>query len=194
MTTKTTPYPPEDTREKFLISTEDYHRMGEAGIFDGKPRVELINGNIFVRSPVTPYHNSHVGKGSDFFHRALSVPAIVWTQNSVRLDEYSEPEPDIAILRFREDFYSQAHPSPDDIHLLIEVAVETVQKDRTLKLRKYAQAGIPEYWIVIPKEETIEVYRNPEGEAYLEKNTYGKEDEWRLETFNLPVRGVDLLI
>lgn len=192
MTTK--PYPQQDFCEKFLLSVDDYHRMGEIGIFDDKPRVELIDGDILVRSPITPYHNSHVSKVSDYFHRVLSNQVIVWTQNSVRLDKFSEPEPDIALLRKKENYYQDAHPSPEDIHLLIEVAVETVKKDRTLKLQKYARSGIPEYWIIIPKEGITEIYRRPEGETYLEKNTFRKEDEWYYEAFDLQVKGSDFLI
>jgi Uma2 family endonuclease len=194
MATKTKPYPQQEFCEKFLLSVDDYHRMGEIGIFDDKPRVELIDGDILVRSPITPYHNSHVSKVSDYFHRALSNQVIVWTQNSVRLDKFSEPEPDIALLRRKENYYQDAHPAPEDIHLLIEVAVETVKKDRTLKLEKYARSRIPEYWIIIPKEGIIEVYQNPKEGTYLEKNTFRKADEWCYEAFDLQVKGSDFLI
>jgi len=168
--------------------------MAEIGIFDDQPRVELIDGEILVRSPISPYHNSHVSKVSEFFHRVLLDRIIVWTQSSIRLDSYSEPEPDIALLRKQEDFYNKSHPSPSDVHLLIEVAVKTITKDRTLKLEKYARSGIPEYWIVIPEEECVEVYRRPKGGEYQEKNTYAKADGWLFEIFELEVKGSDLLI
>jgi Uma2 family endonuclease len=194
MATKTKPYPQQDFCEKFLLSVDDYHRMGEIGIFDDKPRVELIDGDILVRSPITPYHTSHVDKVGQFFILKLGEKVNVRSQGSVRLDKFSEPEPDIALLRRKENYYQDAHPAPEDIHLLIEVAVETVKKDRTLKLEKYARSGIPEYWIIIPKEGIIEVYRKPEGETYLEKSTFRKADEWRYEAFDLQVKGSDFLI
>ena len=180
--------------QKFLISVEDYHRMGEAGIFEDKERVELINGEIMVRSPISTYHNSHVDKAAKFFFETLSNEANIRTQGSVRLDNFSEPEPDITILKYREDFYRDKQPGPDDILLMVEVSPQTLTKDRTLKLSKYARSGIPEYWIVIPEEEIVEVYRRPKGEDYQEKNTYGRSDSWRFEAFGLEVKGSDLLI
>lgn len=184
----------ENGLKKFLISVEDYHRMGEAGIFEDKERVELIDGEIMVRSPISPYHNSHVDKAAEYFISRLSGKAKVRTQGSIRLDNFSEPEPDIAILKYREDFYRDEQPRPEDILLMLEVALQTLTKDRTLKLSKYARSGIPEYWIVIPEEEIVEVYRRPRGKEYLEKNTYGKEDHWRFEPFGLEVQGSDFLI
>lgn len=177
-----------------LISAEDYQRMGAAGIFEGKPRMELIDGEIYARSPLTPYHNSHVDKCAEFFTIKLVGKARVRTQGSVRTDAYSEPEPDIAILRYSENFYIGRQPTAEDILLLIEVAVNSIETDRTTKKKKYADAGIPEYWIVIPKKGIVEVYQKPEDGAYLEKKIYKKEEEWVFETFNLPVKGSDLLI
>ncbi len=194
MTTSLPAYDQKDFCEKFRISVDDYHRMGEIGIFDDQPRVELIDGEIMVRSPISPYHNSHVNKAADFFHGALAGQVLVWTQSSVRMDDFSEPEPDLALLKKREDYYKEAQPSPSEVYLLIEVSLETLAKDRILKLQKYARSGIPEYWIVIPEEEIVEVYRRPKAGDYQEKHTYGKEDSWRFETFDLEVKGSDLLI
>lgn len=194
MTTSFHAYEPKDFCEKFRISVDDYHRMGEIGIFDGQQRVELIDGEIMVRSPISPYHNSHVDKVAQFFFSSLTGKANIRTQGSVRLDNYSEPEPDVSILKYRENFYSDRQPGPEDILLMIEVSLETLAKDRILKLEKYARSGIPEYWIVIPEEDIVEVYRRPKEGDYQEKNTYGKEDSWRFGTFDLEVKGSDLLI
>ena len=194
MTSKPVQYKREGVRQKMLISAEDYQRMGAAGIFDDKPRVELMDGEIYAMSPLSPYHNSHVDKISRFFNKALYDEILVRTQGSVRIDEYSEPEPDIAILRFIENFYVGRPPAPEDILLIVEVAVNTIATDQTTKKKKYAEASIPEYWIVIPKEGIVEVYRKPEDGAYLEKSIYKKENEWIFETFNLSVKGSDLLI
>ncbi|MBK8492706.1 MAG: Uma2 family endonuclease [Saprospirales bacterium] len=147
-----------------------------------------------MRSPISPYHNSHVDKVAQFFILKLNEKANIRTQGSVRLDNYSEPEPDICILKFRENFYSDQQPGPEDILLMVEVSLETLAKDRTLKLEKYARSGIPEYWIVIPEEGIVEVYRRPKEGAYQEKNTYGKGDTWQFKAFNLEVKGSDLLI
>ena len=194
MPSKPAPYRREVIRKKMLISAEDYQRMGLAGIFENKPRVELMDGEIYAMSPLTPYHNGHVDKISRFFNKALFDKILVRTQGSVRIDDYSEPEPDIAILRFSENFYSDRQPAAADILLLLEVAVNSIETDRTTKKEKYAAAGIPEYWIIIPKEGIVEVYRKPEAGAYMEKSIYKKENEWIFETFNLSVKGSDLLI
>ena len=134
--------------KKMLISTEDYQRMGEAGIFEDKPKVELIDGIIYAKSPMTPYHNSHVDKISTFFTLALADRAIIRTQGSIRTDSYSEPEPDIAILRKRPDLYLNEHPKPADVLALVEVSDSTIEYDRTEKAFLYARAGIQELWIV----------------------------------------------
>lgn len=186
----------ERVRKKLLISADDYQRMGAAGIFTDKPRVELIDGEIYTMSPFTPSHNAHVDKASRFFNfnEALSDKILVRTQGSIRLDDYSEPEPDLTVLRFRQDFYKDRQPTADAIYLVIEVAVNSLETDRTVKLEKYAASAISEYWIVIPEKEMVEVYRKPEDGIYLEKNTYQKTDEWRFRAFDLPMKGSDLLI
>lgn len=184
----------EEAYKSPLFTVEDYHRMGEAGIFDNKERVELIDGGIVVRSPITPYHNSHVDKATQFFFLHLQGKVNIRTQGSIRLDQWSEPEPDIVLLKYRQDFYCDQLPGPEDIHLIIEVAHQTLHKDRTLKLSSYARALIPEYWIVIPEEKIIEVYRRPRGDNYQEKRTYGIADSWMFRPFQLEVQGQNLLI
>ena len=194
MPSKTAQVKQKGIRKKMLISAKDYQRMGAVGIFMDKPRVELIDGEIYTMSPFTPDHNAHVDKISRFFNKALFDEIIVRTQGSIRTDEYSEPEPDIAILRFNEHFYSHEQVTTKDIHLLIEVAVNTIETDRVIKKKKYAEAGIPEYWIAIPPKGIIEVYRNPKDGNYIEENIYTKTDEWSFKTFDLLIKGSDLLI
>ena len=106
--------------QKMLISADDYQRMGAIGIFDNKPKVELLNGEIYTMSPLTPDHNGHVDKASRFFNHKLFDKALVRTQGSIRTDENSEPEPDITILRFDEHFYSKKHATAADVLLIIE--------------------------------------------------------------------------
>jgi Uma2 family endonuclease len=194
MSTDLVQYKKKGAITQYLISADDYQKMGAIGIFEDKPRVELIDGLIIARSPISHYHNSHVNKINQFFVLTLSGKVIIQPQGSIRLDNYSEPEPDIALLRLKKDFHYHSNPTPKDIYLLIEVSIETLSKDRTIKLKKYAQANIPEYWIVIPKEKKIEVYRKPENGAYMQMKTYGKEDEWEFGPFDLEIKGSDLLI
>lgn len=185
---------PAPTAQKMRFSVVDYQRMGKAGVFEDKPKVELIDGEIYTMSPITPDHNGHVDKAAYFFNKVLVDKVIVRTQGSIRTDDYSEPEPDIAILRFDKNFYSKEQATAADTLLVIEVAVFSVDRDRTIKKRKYAMAGIPEYWIIIPHKKIIEVYRQPEEEDYAQKVTYKLEDNWVFETFDLKINGRDLLI
>lgn len=177
---------------KMLISAEDYQRMGKAGIFDNKPRVELIDGEIYTMSPITPDHNGHVDKIATFLTVKLFEKAQIRTQGSIRTAEYSEP--DITILKYRADFYSKKQATAQDALVVIEVLVFTIERDRTTKKKKYADASIPEYWIVSPKEKTIEVYKNPKNGTYAKKETYKIDDHWKIDAFNLEVKGSDFLI
>ena len=92
--------------------------------------------------------------------------AIVRVQNPIQLDDYSEPQPDVALLRLRDDFYRHAHPTPEDVLLIIEVADTTVDYDRLVKVPLYAKAGIKEVWVVNLPAEQIEIYAEPTGDSY----------------------------
>ena len=194
MPSKAAKYNQEVTLKKMLITADDYQRMGAMGIFEDKPRVELIDGQIYTISPISSDHNSHVDKASRFFNKTMYDQVLVRTQGSIRTDDYSEPEPDITLLRLDENFYNKNAVTIKDIYLVIEVAVRTLQTDRTIKKKKYAESGIPEYWIVAPEKGMIEVYRKPNDGDYLEKSTYKKTDEWIFEPFDFKIKGTDLLI
>ncbi|MEN0005732.1 MAG: Uma2 family endonuclease [Bacteroidota bacterium] len=190
----TSPHSTDKGIKKMLLTAEDYQQMGKAGIFANKPRVELINGELYTMSPISPQHSSHVDKINAFFVAALLGKAQIRTQSSIRTDVISEPEPDITILKYKEDFYLNTPATNKDVYLIIEVAVYSVENDRTVKLSKYAEADIPEYWIVIPKEGIIEAYRSPKNGVYQHKDTYKKDDVWVFNTFNLQLKGENLLI
>jgi len=180
--------------KKMLFTAVDYQLMGAAGIFINKPKVELIDGEIYVKNPRNTKENAHIDKASEFFARTSLEEIQVRTRGSIRTDNYSEPNPDIAILKYKENFYSNKQATAKDTYLIIEIVVFTTNDDRTIKLKKYASVGIPEYWIIIPKQKIIEVYRKPDGDTYAEKMTYKKKDEWTFEPFELEVKGSDFLI
>lgn len=163
-------------------------------IFLGKPRVELIDGQIIMMSPMGPLHNSQVDKLLYHLYQMFSDEAQLRIQGSIRIDDFSEPQPDIALLKLRADKYKNKLPTGKDIHLLVEVAVESADYDRTVKTKKYATAGVPEYWIVLPELEQIEVYRQPQGDAYLQKQTYRRGDSWTFEAFQLAIKAADILV
>ena len=151
------------TKRRFNV--HEYHRMAEAGILTQRDRVQLIDGELVVMAAVGSRHASTVTRLNRLFSKACEAE-IVWVQNPVRLDEWSEPEPDLGILRPKDDFYASAHPTPEDTLLAVEVSHTTLHLDREVKLPLYAAAGITEYWIVDLEAERIEVYREPGAKGY----------------------------
>jgi Uma2 family endonuclease len=147
------------------FSAADYHYMEELGIFEGK-RVELIEGKIINLSKVKSKHAAVVKLLNNWLRSALSDQYTISVQDPISLSKYSEPEPDLAVLDFREDYYAKAHPQPKDIHLLIEVADTSLDKDQKVKLPLYAAAGIPEVWIVNLPEQQLEQYTEPSTDGY----------------------------
>jgi Uma2 family endonuclease len=95
------------------------------------------------------------------FADRLGKQVLRWIQNPIRLDDQSEPQPDVVLLRPRSDYYATRHPQPDDIYLLIEVALSSVEYDRAVKVPLYAHAGIQEVWLINLNENCLEVYRYP---------------------------------
>ncbi|MEL6254922.1 MAG: Uma2 family endonuclease [Bacteroidota bacterium] len=176
-----------------LINVEEYHLMAEVGILKREDRVELIQGEIFTMSPIGSKHAGHVNKLSHLLVSNLKDMAIVSTQNPVRLNDFSEPEPDISVLKFREDFYSESHPTPDEILLLIEVADSSLEYDRQMKLPNYALAMIPICWIVDLENRQVEVYLNPKDGNYSTKTLKKNDDVLRIPGFDLEILVSDIL-
>ncbi len=161
---------------KHPFTREEYHRMEEAHTFGEKARIELINGEIYEMSPINSSHSGVVNRLNRLLNRLLGEAFIVSIQNPVVLGLYSEPEPDIAILNMRKDYYAASHPGPEDVRLIIEVADTSLEKDRKIKLPQYAKAGIPEVWILNIKGQSLEIYRSPSGTKFKLQNTYKPED------------------
>lgn len=153
-------------RRHFNIT--EYYRMAAAGVLSEDDRVELIEGEIIEMNPVGSRHAACVGRLTEFFVRLADGGAIVWVQNPVQVSDYSEPLPDITLLKRRDDFYAQANPRPADVLLIVEVADSSVEYDCDVKIPLYAGAAIPEVWLVNLPKETIEIYTQPIGDAYRE--------------------------
>jgi Uma2 family endonuclease len=156
------------TVTRHLFDVDDYHRMAEIGILNEDSRVELIEGEIVDMSPNGPWHLSGVDILNERFVQALAGRAIVRTQGSVRLNQRLEPQPDLALLRWRPDYYRGGHAGPSDILLLVEVADSSLAYDREVKSRLYARSGIPEYWLVDVNGHCVTVYREPGPCGYRE--------------------------
>lgn len=120
--------------KKFRFTVQDYHRLGEAGIITPDQKVELINGEIIERSPIKSPHSGTVSLLNRLLSHWLGKDYIIHVQNPLEIDKFTEPEPDVMVLKFREDFYIKSHPKPEDTLLLIEVADSSLEKDRAVKL------------------------------------------------------------
>lgn len=148
------------------ITVAEYHRMGEAGILSGSDRVELVEGELVAMSPVGSPHAGTVNALNRLLVGAVGGRGVVSVQNSVRLDDRTEPEPDLAVLRPRADDYRSSTPGPEDVVLVVEVADTSLGYDRAVKAPLYASHGIPELWIVDLAAREVEVHRMPEGGRY----------------------------
>jgi Uma2 family endonuclease len=142
------------------FSVEQYHQMIDAGILVPDERLELIHGELVKMSPINRRHAACCARISYLLER-LGRRAMKRIQDPITLAD-SEPQPDVAVVRWRDDFYLAGHPTPSDIYWVIEVADTTITYDRGVKVPLYLQAGIPEVWLINLDEDCLEVYRQKE--------------------------------
>lgn len=176
--------------KRYPISVRMFHILAEQGAFAPDERVELIDGEIIEMSPIGSRHARCV----DFLNRFLASVAgadfIVRIQNPIIAADDTEPQPDIAVVRYRPDFYRDSHPTGADTLLVIEIADTTVEFDRSKKLPKYAAAGIAEAWLVNLEAERVEVHAEPKSTTYGTVKIYQRGENAVSETINrldLPV-------
>ena len=141
-------------------------RMSETGILSPTERVELIDGELLVMSPIGPRHNAAVNRTTAAIIRSVGDKACVWNQSSVLLHQFAAPQPDIAMLRWKKDYYAAALPGLNDILLIVEVADASLEYDTTVKLALYAILGIPEYWVADLRKQRLLAHSNPNGDTY----------------------------
>lgn len=149
-----------------LFTRDEYYAMAEAGILKPEDRVELIEGEIYRMAPIGNRHAGCVNRVNRVVTNGLTERAVVALQNPVHLNDFSEPQPDVAVLRPRQDFYSESHPRPTDVLLLIEVANSSSGFDRQSKIPLYALNGIAEVWLIDLPRQRLEVYRDPARDGY----------------------------
>jgi Uma2 family endonuclease len=149
-----------DRGQRRLISVVDYDRMIQAGIFPEDDRLELIEGEIVAMSPMVAAHAGLVAWLTRLFTERFRDVALVYAQNPIHLPR-SEPQPDVALLRPRPDYYTDRLPEARDVLLLIEIADTTLAYDRAIKLPLYARSGIQECWLIDLAQQTIDICRGP---------------------------------
>ena len=174
---------PNFTSNIYRFTVQQYYLMQEAGVFAKGDRYELINGEIREMSPISKKHAVCVARLTKNFERKLGDQTIIWTQNPIHLSDQSEPQPDLAILKLRDDFYASALPTPDDILLIIEVADSTIAYDRDVKAPLYAVNGISELWLFDVNQQIIEEYSQPSASGYKRMQRYEQGDTLSLLAF-----------
>jgi Uma2 family endonuclease len=181
--------PTEDPR-RHRLTVADYYRMGEAGILAPEARVELIDGEIIDMAPIGSAHVSSVLQLDHLLKDAVKGKALVLVQAPIVLGDYSAPQPDLALLRPRTDYYRSSLAGPGDVLLIVEVALSSLRFDRDDKIPLYAHHGIPEVWLVDVDAKRLIRYGNPQQDAYA------RSDEpdlgCPLEIAALPETRVDL--
>ena len=155
---------PQTQPSPYRFSVEEFYKLGEVGIFHPRDRVELLDGEIIVMSPIGLRHVQAVSWMIECFVDQRRRRYIVSPGNPVWLDEHSEPQPDMMLVpRVRK---LERHPRPDDVFLLVEVSDTSLAYDRERKLTAYAKAGVREYWIVNLQQDIFEVFRQPADGKY----------------------------
>jgi Uma2 family endonuclease len=151
---------------KRRFTADDYERMAETGILSDDDRVELIDGEVVVMTPIGALHAANVDRANHVFRMKVGATAIIRVQSPVRLNLYTEPQPDLVLLRPRDDFYAKAHPGPSDILLIVEVADSSLDYDRDVKTFIYAQSAIVEYWLVDLNSRGLVRHTSPDNGSY----------------------------
>lgn len=173
-----------------LFTVREYYAMLAAGVLHEDDRVELIAGEIIEMSPIGILHASCVKRLTHLFMAKVAGRAIVSVQNPIHIDGKTEPQPDITLLKYRDDFYSHAHPTPKDVLLVIEVADSTLDYDRSVKMPLYAQANIAQAMVIDLQSEIIEVYSKPAKGIYSRQQMRKRGDRVSLQK----LRGVSLAV
>jgi Uma2 family endonuclease len=174
-------------RHRFTV--DEYHRMGEAGLFGEDDRIELIEGEIVDMVPIGGPHVFLVNRLTRHFVRCGGDQVVVSVQNPIRLSEDTEPEPDFVLLDPRLISPNRV-PEAAAALLVVEVAVSSLDYDRKVKSRLYAQAGIPEYWVVDVEQRSLEGFTGPSHRGYLQTRLFLEGD--RMQSEQLPSCTLDL--
>jgi Uma2 family endonuclease len=167
-------------RHQFTV--DDFHFLADEGKFKPDDRLELIEGEIYEMSPIGSLHARCVNFLSNILAGMSAGNFIISTQNPIILNDFNQPQPDVAVLRHKDNFYKDGHPQPKDVLLIIEISDTTVHLDRNIKFPNYASAGIPEAWLVDMPAERVEVHFDPKDNTYDTVKIYRRGEEISSET------------
>lgn len=158
-----------------LWTVKEYHKMAESGIFHPEERVELIAGQIVKMSAKGTIHTTTVRRIAHVLRDKLQGQVDVHTQDPIQLNDFSEPEPDIAVVKVDPLDYVDHHPTASEVYLIIEVADSSFKYDRETKGKAYAQSGILDYWLLDVNNRKLHVFREPTQEKYQSEVIFSQE-------------------
>jgi Uma2 family endonuclease len=180
--------------KRYRFSRDDYHRMAQTGILPENARVDLIDGEIIEMNPIGGPHMAAIDRLTRIFVRGVGDDTIARIQGSIALGHNGEPEPDLVLLRFREDFYANSPATEEAVLLIVEVADSSEWYDRQTKAPLYARFGIPEYWIVDLNRDRIACYLDPTPTGYHHTRVYRRGESLSPLAFPDLTIGVDEVI
>ena len=166
-----------------LWKVEEYYRIAETGILDPDERVELIEGKIIRMAAKGIAHVIAGRRSHNLLEARLGGRVLVWTQDPIRLNDYSEPEPDIALVMPPLERYRDRHPTASDVYLIIEIADTTINNDCQKKSRVYARSGIADYWVLDVVDRQLHVFREPGKDAYQNESIFSENEAVSLLAF-----------
>jgi Uma2 family endonuclease len=158
----------EIARKRMRIDVNRYQKMVAAGVLTRDDKIELIDGEMLEMAPIGMKHVLVLSKLTKLFVLGVGDAGIVVPGCPVDVDEFSEPEPDLCVLRARPDMYGTRHPEPVDVLLLIEVSDSSLAFDLSVKRALYARSGVAEYWLADVPGRALRVFREPLGDEYLQ--------------------------
>jgi Uma2 family endonuclease len=151
------------------MTVDEFERLEESL---GDVRIELIDGRVFGRDDMNPPHVVATGRTKQSVERLLPSGRFIRKDEPVRIPDFNEPFPDLAVARGDLETYADRHPRPEDVSLVIEISDTTLAKDRGEKRVNYGRAGIPLYWIVNLVDRQVEVYSGPQPDGYVARDDY----------------------
>jgi len=175
-------------RKRFTV--DEYHKLGQAGVLSEDERIELIEGELIQMPPIGSVHAGMVGRLDHAFQAGVRKSFVVWTQNPLSLPPGSEPQPDLSLLKPREDDYLNSLPTASDVLLVIEVADTTLAYDRDVKIPLYAKQGIAESWLLDVNARRLEMHRDPGPDGYRTLLRPGRDES--VSPLALPDLKIDL--
>ena len=175
------------------FTVDEYYRMADAGVFGPDERTELLDGEIVVMTPPGERHASMVDRLTMLLARTAGEQVIVRVQNPLRLNSRDEPQPDVTVLRYRDDFYVSGHPGAGDALVVVEVADSSLSLDRGYKRGLYAREGVQEFWLVDAKRGAITVYADPAGGEFTREHEYRRGESWTSPALGREIRVADVV-